>query len=85
MPNKYLQAFLQEHQIRFEYTHSLILLLNLCLAEDKSFETLRQDLAQLENYSVAVRYPGVRISVEIAEEAFEIAKRIREFIKNKLG
>ncbi len=82
---KYLKAFLQKNQVRFEYTHSLILLLDLCLTQDKSFETIREDLAQLDHFSVAVRYPGVRVSVEIAEDALEIVKRIREFVKSKLA
>ena len=81
---KYLKAFLQERRIRFKYTHSLILLLDLCLSQDKSFEALHDDLAQLENYSVATRYPGVTISLEIAEEGFEVVERIRDFMRKKL-
>ena len=42
---KYLKAFLQEHKIRFKYTHSLILLLDLCLSQDKNFDVLHDDLA----------------------------------------
>jgi len=60
-------------------------LLDLCIAIDKEYETLRKELEQLENYSVAVRYPGVKISVELAEEAFELANRVRQFIRKKLG
>jgi len=81
---KYLKAFLQERRIRFKYTHSLILLLDLCLTQDKSFDELHDDLAQLENYSVATRYPGVTISLEIAEEGFRVVERIRYFMRMKL-
>jgi HEPN domain-containing protein len=81
---KYLKAFLQEHMVRFERTHSLTLLLDLCISLDKEFERLKKDLEQLENYSVAVRYPGVRISVEIAEGAFITTKKVRQFVKKKL-
>ncbi len=82
---KYLKAFLQEHKVRFERTHSLMLLLDLCLLQDQDFEVLRKDLTQLENYSVAVHYPGVNISVEIAEKAFRVVKRVRGFMRKKLG
>jgi HEPN domain-containing protein len=82
---KYLKAFLQEHMVRFERTHSLILLLDLCTSLDKGFEELKRDLEQLENYSVAVRYPGVKIPVEIAEEAFIKTKKVRQFVRNKLN
>jgi HEPN domain-containing protein len=81
---KYLKAFLQEHMVRFERTHSLTLLLDLCTSLDKEFEKLKKDLEQLENYSVAVRYPGVKISVKIAEEAFITTKRVRQYVRKKL-
>jgi HEPN domain-containing protein len=82
---KYLKAFLQEHMVRFERTHSLTLLIDLCKTQDQDFENLRPELEQLENYSVAVRYPGVKISVELAEQAFELAGKVRQFVRKKLG
>ena len=81
---KYLKAFLQERIVRFERTHNLTTLLDLCLPLDQGFENLRGELEKLENYSVAVRYPGARVSVEIAQEAFALAKKIREFVRTKL-
>lgn len=81
---KYLKAFLQERMVRFERTHNLIALLDLCLQHDQEFENLRADLEKLENYSVAVRYPGVRVSAEIAHGAFVLATRIRDFVRIKL-
>ena len=82
---KYLKAFLQEQQVQFLRKHDLKALLNLCLALDGDFETLRDDLLHLEGYAVAVRYPGVRISVEIAEQALADAGHVREFVRAKLG
>jgi HEPN domain-containing protein len=78
---KYLKAFLQERMVRFERTHNLTTLLDLCLPLEQEFENLQGDLEKLENYSVAVRYPGARVSVEIAQEAFVLTKRIREFVR----
>ena len=71
--------------VRFERTHSLTLLIDLCKTQDQDFENLRSELEQLENYSVAVRYPGAKISVELAKEAFELANKVRQFVRKKLG
>ena len=81
---KYLKAFLQEHRIRFERRHELIPLLELCLAFDKSFESLRESLQSLEQYGVLIRYPGLTVPAEMAEQAFESANQIRDFIREKL-
>lgn len=81
---KYLKAYLQEHGVEFLPRHNLMPLLELCIPLDKDFETLHSGLRQLESYSVAVRYPGVNVSVEIAEQAFSQAKRVRKFIRRKL-
>jgi HEPN domain-containing protein len=66
---KYLKAFLTEHLVRFERTHVLTDLLALCLAIDDDFRNISNDLNSLEGYAVAIRYPGVVVSVELAEEA----------------
>src|SRR5688500_17412231 len=50
---KYLKAFLQEHQMRFERTHVLADLLDLCISIDKNFKTIADDLGSLERYAVA--------------------------------
>jgi HEPN domain-containing protein len=76
---------LQEQQMQFLRNHDLKALLDLCLALDGDFETLRDDLLHLEGYAVAVRYPGMRISVEIAEQALADAGHVREFVRAKLG
>ncbi len=81
---KYLKGFLQEHQIQFLRTHNLQALLELCLSIDSDFETLRDDLLQLENYAVAIRYPGMHISSDVAEQALVYATNIRQFIRTKL-
>jgi len=82
---KYLKAYLQEHRIEFLPRHNLMPLLDLCLSQNKDFEILRDDLRQLESYSVAVRYPGINVSTEIAEQALETANRVRKFIRGKLS
>lgn len=82
---KYLKAFLTENLIRFERTHGLATLLDLCASLDKDFRKIGNDLDSLEGYAVAVRYPGANASVELAESAFDAAERVRKFIRSKLG
>ena len=74
---KYLKAFLTDYLVRFERTHVLADLLALCIPLDKSFARIANDLSSLEGYAVAVRYPGAIVSVELAEEAFKTARRVR--------
>jgi HEPN domain-containing protein len=81
---KYLKAYLQEHDLRFRLTHPLLPLLELCLSIDPEFEQQREDLTRLEGYSVAVRYPGVEVTFELAERALAAAGRVRSFIRTKL-
>jgi HEPN domain-containing protein len=82
---KYLKAYLQEHLVRFERRHELIPLLELCLTVDREFEILRESLQSLEQYAVMIRYPGLIVPAEMAERAFESAKHIREYVRDKLG
>jgi HEPN domain-containing protein len=82
---KYLKAFLTEHQCEFPRTHVLSALLDLCLSLDPTFETLRADLASLEGYAVAARYPGVRLTAEMAHQALTAMQHVRAFIRPKLN
>ncbi|MFZ5881277.1 MAG: HEPN domain-containing protein [Chloroflexota bacterium] len=56
---KYLKAFLQEHQVGFERKHDLMPLLSLCVSLYAEFQGLKEDVQELDRYAVAVRYPGV--------------------------
>lgn len=82
---KYLKAFLQDQLVRFERRHELIPLLELCLTVDTEFEILRGTLQSLEQYAVLIRYPGLIVPAEMAEQAFESATRFREYMRGKLG
>jgi HEPN domain-containing protein len=81
---KYLKAFLTDPLVRFERTHVLADLLALCISVDNDFGKLVDDLSSLKGCAVARRYPGAIVSVELTEEAFKIATRIRKFVRNKL-
>ena len=81
---KYLKAYLQEHEIEFERKHDLNPLLELCVASDKEFEILEDDIRELDRYAVIVRYPGIVIKADTAEEALNAAERVQKFIRKKL-
>lgn len=82
---KYLKAFLQEHQIEFERRHNLMSLLDLCVSIDVDFSSIKSDLQTLDRYAVIVRYPGITLDVETAESALDAAERVRKFIRKKLN
>lgn len=81
---KYVKAFLTEHNIEFPRDHDLIRLLVLCLSVDESFEVIHDYLRRLKNYGVIIRYPGLTVPLEMAHEAFENATQVREFVRKKL-
>jgi len=81
---KYIKAFLVEHEVDFPRNHDLVRLMMLCLKVDKSFETIHDYLRRLENYGVIIRYPGLTVPAEMAHEALENASRVRAFVRKKL-
>ena len=52
---------------------------------DKDFESLREPLQSLEQYAVLIRYPSLTVPVEMDDEKFEPAVRIRDFVRKKLN
>lgn len=82
---KYLKAFLQEQRIRFPYVHAMIPLLELCLPVEPGFELFREDLDRLDGYAVAARYPGLQITLDMADEALSAVGRVRGFVRSRLG
>jgi len=83
---KYLKAFLVHHQIYFTKTHKIMELLDLCATVDPSFPDELQDADNLTDYAVEIRYPDVWLEPtrEDAKEAFDTAKKVREFVLEKL-
>ena len=54
---KYLKAFIIAHELTFRKIHDLLLLLQICLSKDSSFERLREDCEFLNTFYVDTRYP----------------------------
>jgi HEPN domain-containing protein len=81
---KYLKAFLSEHAISFSHQQTLIFLFDLCMPVDHSFENVWQDIKNLNGYSIASRYPVSNHSLAFRESAIASAKRVRDFVLDKL-
>lgn len=82
---KYLKAFLLEHQVAFPKTHSLIELLELCLPLDATFELQRDLMIRLERYAVHYRYPGQSADRDEAKAALNALKLLRRMVQERLG
>jgi HEPN domain-containing protein len=84
---KYLKAFLIFHQKHFKKTHNIAKLIELCKEIDRDFEEIFEfGASELTDYAVEVRY-GEELyfpSKEEAEQAIEIAEKVRKFIRKKL-
>jgi HEPN domain-containing protein len=81
---KYLKAFLQQHQKDIPRIHKLIDLLKFCKDIDSSLEILRADLEVLERYPAAIRYPGITADKDDASAAYKAAKVVRQLMRQKL-
>ena len=82
---KYLKAYLQEHDQDIPKIHKLLDLLKLCKEIDTSLEILLPDLKELERFSVNVRYPGTSADKDEARIAFKAAQAVKVFLKQRLG
>jgi hypothetical protein len=51
---------------------------------DSALESLWQDVVQLNGYAIATRYPTSGISRGFREEAVASAKRVRDFVLDRL-
>ena len=83
---KYLKAYLVEHNVAFPKTHDLAKeLLPRCLNIDKSFSVLEPHLEFLDPYAVQFRYPGDIVTPAEARDALKAAKSVRIFVRQKLA
>jgi len=83
---KYLKAYLTQHQIEFPKTHDLKELLNLIATKNLKLADLLQDIVILTKYAVEARYPGdfPEPSKVQAEEAVALAEKVKKAILIKL-
>ena len=79
---KFLKAYLIHLGISFTKTHEIGELITKCANRDKEISAFKEEADKLTDYAIEVRYPEELLepTSEEAKEAFEIAKRIKEFV-----
>ncbi|MCK4830242.1 HEPN domain-containing protein [bacterium] len=81
---KYLKAFLISNDIEPPEIHDLQRLKVICSKVDESFEEVSGELDILNAYAVNFRYPGEVATVEEANEAVLVMRKIHKFIRDRL-
>jgi len=84
---KYLKAFLVEHQVEFPKTHDLGLLLDLAASVSEELADSLRAAIVLNDYSVDARYPGdsPEVGLAEAENAVELALQVKVRVMEALG
>jgi len=84
---KALKAYLISQEKNIKKIHDLRALLEECIKIDHSFELLRSACSTLNTYYAPTRYPDIaeftNFTKEKAKEAYILAGKIVEFVKNK--
>lgn len=83
---KYLKGYLVFLDIAFKKSHSLTYLLSLISQKETISDELYDNAAELEDFSVEIRYPDISIDLtdEDIHDAIVIVKEFREYILNKV-
>ena len=84
---KFLKAYLVHLGMPFTKTHEIGELITKCENKDKEISVFKEEADKLTDYAINVRYPEELLepTSEEAKEAFEIAKRIRGFVLNRIA
>ncbi|RKY08518.1 MAG: DNA-binding protein [Planctomycetota bacterium] len=82
---KYLKARLCEADVSFGKIHDLVALLEQVLSIEPEWETFREDLAYLSDFSVSFRYPGESADRESAFDAHRRCRVFRDAARKALG
>ena len=84
---KYIKCLLEKHSISFRKSHDLRYLLDLVEDVISIESDLYEKVMKLNAFGVEIRYPDTKIEISIKEreEAIEIARCFREFLKKNIG
>jgi HEPN domain-containing protein len=68
-------------------THEIGELITKCENKDKEISAFKEEADKLTDYAIDIRYPEEPLepTSEEAKEAFGIAKKIKEFILNRIA
>jgi HEPN domain-containing protein len=80
---KYLKAFLEEHNITFGKTHDLVVLLNSSGGLLPELNSQRQSLAHLSTFGIATRYPGAQADRRATEDSMKTGESVRTVVRAK--
>ena len=82
---KYLKAFLADHDVDFGKTHNLEKLAVIYSEIDADFQNL--SFGNLSEYGVSIRYPDdfYMPTIEEADECIKVAEQTRGFVLSKMG
>lgn len=85
---KALKAYLEFKEKKVPKIHDLIALVDLCTRYDDTFGQFREECLELTTHYFTTRYPDlmnfVGFTEEKAREAHESAKKIVDFVEEKL-
>jgi HEPN domain-containing protein len=82
---KYLKARLMEANIPFRRSHDLLMLLNLVLPIEPSWQALMPQLSQITIFAVDFRYPGMTADKALAKQAYVACQEVRQVIRLNFG
>lgn len=90
---KLLKAYLLYNKKEIKRTHKIVDLLRECIDLDKKFLDFADNAVEIDRYYIPTRYPDAIVGMlpeglpkkEQAESALEIASKLGNFAKNKLG
>jgi len=82
---KYVKAFLLQHDVAFPWIHNLPKLNELCMKVDGSFGLISDLLETLNPFEAETRYPGYFADKDDARLAIAAMKEVRKFVREKLG
>jgi len=81
---KYLKALLCENSVQFPKTHDLNELGTLLPKRFEFPEGFGATISRLDRYAVEFRYPGASATQELATEAIEGARALRDWCRKML-
>jgi HEPN domain-containing protein len=82
---KYFKAYLQDAGVAFAKTHDLVVLLDLLLPIEPSWDGFRLRLRSLTTAAVEIRYPGKSADKLNAKEMYKLCQEMRDLVQKSLG
>lgn len=82
---KYLKARLEEAGLAFARTHDLLVLHQLVLQAEPTWQWLQSPLISLNPHAVGYRYPGMTATKADAKAAIKDCQEVRRAVRTSLG